>query len=188
MADRYPQERNRKQTVVLADQVPTPGLVGPWSPMPTTVEEALNQLVVATAPVVLAVLGPDVTGGGFGAASWVPGNFIGTNTVASFTALGTPDYVGGYVAQTDEVIEQITISSLTGPSAASTVWIWKRPAGGVFADTLVSIPVPLGAAETYYTTPLTLNQGDALAFVLDAGDPVWSVNGAITITGLRRPN
>ena len=188
MADRYPQERNRKQTVVLADQMPTPGLVGPWSPMPTTVEEALNQLVVATAPVVLAVLGPDVTGGGFGAASWVPGNFIGTNTVASFTAFGSPDIVGGYIAQRDEVIEQITISSLTGPSAASTVWIWKRPAGGVFADTLVSIPVLLGAAETYYTTPLTLNQGDALAFVLDAGDPVWSVNGAITITGLRRPN
>ena len=158
--DRYPQERNPK---------------------------LLNQLVVATAPVVLAVLGPDVNGGGFGAASWVPGNFIGTNTVASTTG-GTADYVGGYVAQTDEVIEQITISSLTGPSAASTVWIWKRPAGGVFADTLISIPVLLGAAETYYTTPLTLNQGDALAFLLDAGDPVWSVNGAITITGLRRPN
>ena len=87
--DKYPQERNAK---------------------------ALNQLVVATAPVVLAVLGPDVSGGGFGAASWVPGNFIGTNTVASTTG-GTPDYVGGYVAQTDEVIEQITISSLTGPSA-----------------------------------------------------------------------
>ena len=44
----------------------------------------------------------------------------------------------------------------------------------------VSLPKP--------AQQLTLNQGDALAFVLDAGDPVWSVNGAITITGLRRPN
>ena len=139
-------------------------------------------------PVLLAQLGPDITGGGFGSATWAAGNWIGTHTVGSFVAFGSPDIVGGYIAQQDEVIEQITITSLTGPSAASTVWIWKRPAGGVFADTLVSIPVLLGAAETYYTTPLTLNQGDALAFVLDAGDPVWSVNGAITITGLRRPN
>lgn len=189
MADRYPQERNRKQAVVLADQVPTPGLVGPWSPVPTTVEDALNQLVLTTAPVVLAVLGPDVTGGGFGITSWVPGNFVGTNTAGSFTALAVPDYVGGYVAQTDEVIEQITISAPAGPSAASTLWIWTRPAGGTFADTLQAIPVALGAKETYYTTtPLDLTQGDAVAFLLDAGDPVWSVDGAIVITGLRRPN
>ena len=188
MGDRLPQERNPKPSVVQASQVITPGLVGPWSPVPTTVEEALNQLVVATAPVVLAVLGPDVTGGGFGAASWLPGNFIGTNTVASFTALGIPDYVGGYVAQTDEVIEQITVSSWTGPSAASTIHIHVQPAGGAFADTLQTISIGLGATETYYTTPLALNQGDKVAFELDAFDPVWSVNGAITITGLRRPN
>jgi hypothetical protein len=189
MADRFPQERNRRQAVVLADQVPTPGLVGPWSPMPTTVEEALNQLVVATAPVVLAVLGPDVTGGGFGAASWAPGNWIGTNSVASFAALASPDLVGGYVAQTNEVIEQITVSAATGPSAASTLWIWVRPAGGVFADVLHAIPIGLGAKETYHTTPLALSQGDAVAFYLDIADPIWSVfGGAITITGLRRPS
>lgn len=185
--DKYPQERNAKAPT--AAQVPTPGLVGPWSPMPETVEDALNQLVLTTAPVVLAVLGPDVTGGGFGITSWVPGNFVGTNTAGSFTALAVPDYVGGYVAQTDEVIEQITISAPAGPSAASTLWIWTRPAGGAFADTLQAIPVALGAKETYYTTtPLDLTQGDAVAFLLDAGDPVWSVDGAIVITGLRRPN
>ena len=187
--DRYPQERNPKLPVAqTAATVPTPGLVGPWSPVPTNVEQALNQLVLKTDHVVLAVLGPDVTGGGFGAASWLPGNFIGTNTVASFTALGIPDYVGGYVAQADEVIEQITISAWQGPTAASTVQVWVKPAGGVFADAVHPIAVALGATETYNTTPLALNQGDTVAFQLDAGDPVWSVNGAITITGLRRPN
>ena len=185
--DRYPQERNPKAPT--AAQVPTPGLVGPWSPVPTNVADALNQLVVQTSPVVLAQLGPDVTGGGFGAASWAPGNWIGTNSVGSFAAITSPELVGGYVAQTNEVIEQITVSAATGPSAASTLWIWVRPAGGVFADVLHAIPIGLGAKETYHTTPLALSQGDAVAFYLDIADPIWSVfGGAITVTGLRRPS
>jgi hypothetical protein len=82
---------------------------------------------------------------------------------------------GGYVAQTDEVIEQITVSSWTGPSAASTIHIHVQPAGGAFADTLQTISVGLGVTETYYTTPLALNQGDKVAFELDIGDPICAV-------------
>lgn len=182
--DRYPQERNSKQT---ASQVITPGLIGPWSPAPANVDEALEQLIARPHEVVVAHLGPDVTGGGFGAASWVPANWIGTNSVASFSGTGSPDQVGGYVAQTNEEIVQISITAPTGPTVASTVWIWVRPAGGVFADIAHAIPIALGAKETFHTTPLTLNQGDAVAFYLDPGDLTWSVFGSgIIIKGRRR--
>lgn len=182
--DRFPQERNPRQT---ASQVVTPGLIGPWNPPPVNVDEALEQLIARPHEVVLAHLGPDVTGGGFGDASWVPGNWIGTNSIASFTAIAMPDQAGGYVAQTDEEIVQISITAPNGPTAASTVWIWVRPAGGVFADIAHAIPIALGAKETFHTTPLTLNQGDAVAFYLDAGDPIWSVFGSgIIIKGRRR--
>jgi len=188
--DRYPQERNPKLPVAqTAATVPTPGLVGPWSPVPTNVEQALNQLVLETDHVVLAQLGPDVSGGGggFGTSSWVPANYIGTYSVGAFTAIGNPEHVGGYIAQADEVIEQITISAWQGPTAASTVHVWVKPAGGVFADAVHPIAVALGATETYNTTPLALNQGDTVAFQLDAADPIWSVFGSgLTISGLRR--
>lgn len=182
--DRYPQERNPRIT---ANQVPTPGLIGPWSPAPANVDEALEQLIARPHEVVLAHLGPDVTGGGFGTSSWVPSNWIGTDSVGRFSATGSPDLVGGYVAQVNETLIQISITAPTGPSAASTVWIWVRPAGGVFADIAHAIPISLGATETFHTTPLTLNQGDAVAFYLDAGDPIWAVFGAgIIIKGRRK--
>lgn len=186
--DRYPQERNPKLPVAqTAATVPTPGLVGPWSPVPTNVEQALNQLVLETDHVVLAQLGPDVSGGGFGTSSWVPANYIGTYSVGSFTAIGSPELVGGYIAQADEVIEQITISAWQGPTAASTVQVWVKPAGGVFEDAVHPIAVALGATETYNTKPLALKQGDTVAFQLDAADPIWSVFwSGLTISGLRR--
>lgn len=159
--DRYPQERNPKLPVA--------------------------QTVLETDHVVLAQLGPDVSGGGFGTSSWVPANYIGTYSVGAFTASGNPEHVGGYIAQADEVIEQITISAWQGPTAASTVHVWVKPAGGVFADAVHPIAVALGATETYNTTPLALNQGDTVAFQLDAADPIWSVFGSgLTISGLRR--
>ena len=187
MGDRLPQERNPKPGVVQASQVPTPGLIGPWSPVPVTVEAALNQLILVPQPVLLGQLGPDIVGGGFGSATWVNGAFVGTYTAGFGSALGSAVLCGGYVAQTDEVIEQITVSSWTGPSAASTIHIHVQPAGGAFADTLQTISVGLGATETYYTTPLALNQGDKVAFELDVGDPIWSVFASgITLYGLRR--
>ena len=138
-------------------------------------------------PVLLAQLGPDITGGGFGSATWAAGNWIGTHTVGSFVAFGSPDIVGGYIAQQDEVIEQITLYAINGPSAQSTVAIWKKPTGGPFADTLQAITVPLGAERTYYTTPLSLTKGDVLAFYLDAGDPDWVVpTSGLVVWGLRR--
>ena len=187
MGDRLPQERNPKPSVVQASQVPTPGLVGPWLPVPANVEDALNQLILVPQPVLLGQLGPDIVGGGFGSANWINGAFVGTYTAGFGSALGSAVLCGGYVAQTDEVIEQITVSSWTGPSAASTIHIHVQPAGGAFADTLQTITVGLGATETYYTTPLVLNQGDKVAFELDVADPVWSVFASgISLYGLRR--
>ena len=187
MADRYPQERNPKPGVVQASQVPTPGLVGPWLPVPANVEAALNQLILVPQPVLLGQLGPDIVGGGFGSANWINGAFVGTYTAGFGSALGSAVLCGGYVAQTDEVIEQITVSAWTGPSADSKIHIHVQPAGSAFADTGQTISVGLGATETYYTTPLALNQGDKVAFELDAGDPIWSVFASgITLYGLRR--
>ena len=187
-ADRFSQERNPPPTTApTAATVPTPGLVGPWSPVPATVEAALNQLILVPHPVLLGQLGPDIVGGGFGSANWINGAFVGTYTAGFGSALGSAVLCGGYVAQTDEVIEQITISSWTGPSAASTIHIHVQPAGGAFADTLQTITVGLGATETYYTTPLVLNRGDKVAFELDVADPVWSVFASgISLYGLRR--
>jgi len=73
MGDRLPQERTPKQVTQTASTVPTPGLVGPWSPVPSDVEEALNQLILVPQPVLLGQLGPDIIGGGFGSANWVNG-------------------------------------------------------------------------------------------------------------------
>ena len=187
MGDRLPQERNPKPSVVLASQVPTPGLVGPWSPVPATVEAALNQLILVPQPVLLGQLGPDIVGGGFGSANWINGAFVGTYTAGFGSSLGSAVLCGGYVAQTDEVIEQITISSWTGPSADSKIHIHVQPAGSAFADTGQTISVGLGVTETYYTTPLELKQGDKVAFELDVADPVWSVFASgISLYGLRR--
>lgn len=183
--DRYPQERNRQQEVVLADQVPTPGLVGPWSPAPANVDAALEQLIARPHEVVLAQVGPDITGFGFGVATWPPGNWIGTNTTSSFTGVGSPDFVGGYIAQTNEILTQLSVTASDGPAAASTIWVWVKPSGGVFADIAHAIPIALGAKATFHTTPVVLNQGDAIAFLLDAGDPAWVVGAAITIKGRR---
>ncbi len=158
----------------------TPGGVWVWNGVAWLPERI-------TSPVELATLGPDLTGASFGATQWDPGNFIGLWSRGQPFATGVPALLGGYCAQEDEDLLQITVAAdNAAPVGDAVINVWIKPSGGVFSFAGYSFTVPAGEDFFATTVPLALNLGDRVAFELDAASAVWSLDlAAITISALR---